>query len=62
MWHTPVLPEMTPFGGIAILLIVLAMTCLAEPFYNRPVRRWIVRKLRRRSPPRQERPRAVRAS
>lgn len=52
-WRSPILLETAPLGGVAILVTVLAMAWLAERFYDRPVRRWIVARLKRRAAQRQ---------
>lgn len=48
-WRTPVLLETAPLGGVVILLSVVTLAYLAERFYDRPVRRWIVSRLKRRA-------------
>lgn len=52
-WRTPVLVETAPLGGIAILVMVVALAYVAERFYDRPVRRWFVAWLRQRAVRRQ---------
>jgi peptidoglycan/LPS O-acetylase OafA/YrhL len=48
-WRSPVLIDTAPLGGIAMLVMMLALSWAAERFYDRPVRRWIVERLKRRS-------------
>ncbi len=54
-WRTPVLYEVQPLGGVAILVMVVALSYFAEKYYDRPLRRMIVgmlkqREMRRRGP------------
>jgi peptidoglycan/LPS O-acetylase OafA/YrhL len=60
-WRSPVLLDTAPLGGIAILVTVVTLAYLAERFYDRPLRRWIVARLRKRAAPAPVRPRAIRA-
>jgi len=45
-WRSSILYDMAPLGGIAIMVAVLALGWFAEKYYDRPVRRWIVRQLK----------------
>ena len=47
-WHTPVLIEAAPFAGIAIMVMVVTLSVFAERYYDRPVRKFIVAKLKQR--------------
>ena len=47
-WRSPVLIETAPLGGIGIVVMVMALAWAAERYYDRPLRRWIVARLRRR--------------
>jgi peptidoglycan/LPS O-acetylase OafA/YrhL len=46
-WRSPVLFEIRPLGGLFILIAVVGLAYVAERFYDRPVRRWIVARLKR---------------
>lgn len=48
-WRTSVIEDIAPAGGIALLTMVVFLAWLAEKYYDRPVRRWIVRQLKRRA-------------
>lgn len=48
-WRSPILIDTAPLGGIVILVMVMALAWAAERFYDRPVRRWIVARLKRRA-------------
>ncbi len=48
-WRSGVLFEIRPIGGIVILVAVVGLAYVAERFYDRPVRRWIVSRLKRRA-------------
>jgi peptidoglycan/LPS O-acetylase OafA/YrhL len=49
IWSRPNLAEMGPAIGAVIFLIVLPFAYFAEGWFDRPVRRWIVAKLKRRA-------------
>jgi len=51
-WRSPLLFEIRPVGGVLILVMAVGLAYVAERFYDRPVRRWIVARLKRRAPPR----------
>lgn len=48
-WRTPALYEMRPLGGIAILIMVVALSYFAEKYYDRPLRRLVVGMLKQRA-------------
>lgn len=48
-WRSPVLLEIAPLGGIIILMSVVGLAYMAERYYDRPVRRWLVTHLKRRA-------------
>lgn len=48
-WRMPSLTEAAPMIGFAVFVIVLPFAYFAEGLYDRPVRRWIVAKLKQRA-------------
>lgn len=48
-WRTPILLDVAPLGGIAILVIVVALSYFAEKYYDRPLRRYVVAQLKHRA-------------
>ena len=48
-WRSPILLDTAPLGGIAILVAVLTLAWAAEKYYDRPLRRYIVARLKQRT-------------
>ncbi|RYY99569.1 MAG: acyltransferase [Alphaproteobacteria bacterium] len=48
-WRTGLLDQVAPLGGIVILVFVLTLAYFAERYFDRPVRRFIVAKLRQQA-------------
>jgi peptidoglycan/LPS O-acetylase OafA/YrhL len=48
-WHDPAVIAMAPLGGILVLVAVVTLAYFAEKYYDRPVRRWIVNRLKLRA-------------
>lgn len=48
-WQDSRVIDTAPLGGIAVLVAVVGLSWFAEKYYDRPVRRWIVRRLKMRA-------------
>ncbi|HEY7798111.1 MAG TPA: acyltransferase [Hyphomonadaceae bacterium] len=48
-WHDINLYSVAPLSGIVIMILAVSLAYFAERYYDRPVRRWIVAKLRQRA-------------
>ncbi len=46
-WHYPWIAQLAPAAGVALLVLSIAVAYLAERFYDRPIRRWIMSALSR---------------
>jgi peptidoglycan/LPS O-acetylase OafA/YrhL len=46
-WRSGLLFEIRPVGGILILVTAVALAYVAERYYDRPLRRWFVARLKR---------------
>lgn len=48
-WRSTIVSDLAPWSGLGIMLVIVAVACVAERFYDRPVRRAIVVWLRSRN-------------
>lgn len=48
-WRTGLLDQVAPLGGIIILILVVSVAYYAERYFDRPVRRFVVAKLKQRA-------------
>ncbi len=48
-WQNPSIADLMPLPGMALLVCMVAVAFVAEKYYDRPVRRWIVRRLKSRN-------------
>lgn len=55
-WRYPELPGWAPLPGIAVLVVMLLAAHIAERYYDRPVRRWVLRMIGKRPPAKAVRP------
>lgn len=47
-WQSTVVADLAPWSGLAVMIAVVVLSCVAERYYDRPVRRAIVAWLRTR--------------
>jgi len=48
-WKSTLLADIAPVGGVGALIVVVAGSYFTEKYYDRPVRRWLVRRLKARA-------------
>lgn len=48
-WRTGLLDQYAPLGGVAILIVVLILSYFVERYYDRPIRRYLMAKVKQRS-------------